>query len=106
MKFPEHVAVSFLFAQFGVQQQYGVGGSMLMILAGNLPDADTLTLFGGLRFYRKYHRDVIVRSHNAHINCIEFCLPDAGYALSDMGAEPVNGHAREMIQHPAKARHR
>jgi membrane-bound metal-dependent hydrolase YbcI (DUF457 family) len=58
MKFPEHVAISYLLAQFGCQQQYGPGGTVLMILAGNLPDLDTLTLFAGYRAYRKYHRIV------------------------------------------------
>ena len=56
MKFPEHVALSFLIAQFGFQEQYGAAGTVLVVLAGNLPDVDTLTLLGGWRFYRTHHR--------------------------------------------------
>lgn len=58
MKFPEHVALSVLIAQFAVQQEYGLAGTALMIVAGNLPDIDTLTLFGGHWVYRRYHRIV------------------------------------------------
>src|SRR5262249_40425832 len=58
MKFPEHVALSFLIAQFGVQEEYGAVGTVLVLVAGNLPDIDTLTLLGGWRFYRTYHRIV------------------------------------------------
>jgi hypothetical protein len=58
MKFPEHVTLSFLIAQLGVQQQYGPVGTLLVIGAGNLPDLDTLTLLGGWRLYRRYHRIV------------------------------------------------
>jgi hypothetical protein len=56
MKFPEHVTFSFLLAQCGPQQHYGWAGTALVVLAGNLPDLDVLTLFGGYRFYRNYHR--------------------------------------------------
>jgi membrane-bound metal-dependent hydrolase YbcI (DUF457 family) len=56
MKFPEHVSFSFLLAQLGVQPHYGLAGTALMVLAGNLPDLDTLTLLGGPQIYRKYHR--------------------------------------------------
>jgi membrane-bound metal-dependent hydrolase YbcI (DUF457 family) len=56
MKFPEHVAFAFLLAQCGAQQEYGVAGTALVILAGNVPDVDVLTLLGGWRFYRNYHR--------------------------------------------------
>ncbi len=38
MKVPEHVALSYLIAQLGVQPQYG------------------LTVLAGWRYYRKYHR--------------------------------------------------
>lgn len=41
-----------------MQQQYGLAGTALMVVAGNLPDIDTLTLFGGSRVYRRYHRIV------------------------------------------------
>jgi membrane-bound metal-dependent hydrolase YbcI (DUF457 family) len=58
MKFPEHLSLSFLLAQLGVQQQYGPGGTLLMLAAGNLPDLDTVTLFMGWRIYRTYHRVV------------------------------------------------
>jgi hypothetical protein len=58
MKFPEHITLSFLIAQLGVQQHYGTPGTLLVIAAGNLPDLDTLTLLGGWRFYRTYHRIV------------------------------------------------
>jgi len=43
-------------AQLGVQQQYGSGGTALMLVAGFLPDLDTLTLLAGRRVYRTYHR--------------------------------------------------
>jgi membrane-bound metal-dependent hydrolase YbcI (DUF457 family) len=56
MKFPEHVTFSFLLAQCGTQQQYGWPGTALVVLAGNLPDLDVLTLFVGYRFYRRNHR--------------------------------------------------
>src|SRR5438128_1355164 len=56
MKFPEHVTLSFLIAQFGVQQDYGSAGTVLVVLAGNLPDLDSLTVLGGWRFYRAHHR--------------------------------------------------
>lgn len=35
-----------------------MAGTVLMVLAGNLPDIDTLTLFAGNRVYRRYHRIV------------------------------------------------
>lgn len=56
MKFPEHVTFSFLLAQCGPQQEFGWAGTALVVLAGNLPDVDVLTLFGSYRFYRRYHR--------------------------------------------------
>jgi hypothetical protein len=56
MKAPEHVAFSFLIAQLGIQQHYGWAGTALVVLAGNLPDVDVLTLVGGWEFYRKHHR--------------------------------------------------
>lgn len=56
MKIPEHIALSYLLAQFGVQQQYGPGGTALVIAAGCLPDLDGLTLLGGWNVYRTYHR--------------------------------------------------
>src|SRR5438132_447747 len=56
MKIPEHMALSYLLAQFSVQQQYGSWGTALMIGAGCLPDLDGLTLLAGWRCYRTYHR--------------------------------------------------
>jgi hypothetical protein len=56
MKIPEHIAFSYLLAQLGVQQQYGPWGTGLMIAAGCLPDLDGLTILGGWRCYRRYHR--------------------------------------------------
>jgi membrane-bound metal-dependent hydrolase YbcI (DUF457 family) len=56
MKVPEHLGLSFLMAQLGVQQQYGPGGTALMMLAGCLPDLDALTAFAGWDVYRRWHR--------------------------------------------------
>src|SRR5436309_885270 len=58
MKFPEHVTMSFLVAQLGVQQEFGFAGTALVVVAGCLPDLDSLTLLAGWRVYRKYHRVV------------------------------------------------
>ncbi len=56
MKFPEHIAMSYLLAQLGVQQEYGLVGTALVVAAGNLPDLDVATLLVSRRFYRDYHR--------------------------------------------------
>src|SRR5205814_791783 len=56
MKLPEHLALSYLLAQFGVQQAYGPGGTALMVAAGLLPDLDGVTILGGWRCHRRYHR--------------------------------------------------
>jgi len=56
MKLPEHLTLSFLLAQFGVQQEFGPVGTALMVAAGVLPDLDTLSLLGGWRAHRTYHR--------------------------------------------------
>jgi membrane-bound metal-dependent hydrolase YbcI (DUF457 family) len=56
MKVPEHLALSFLMAQFGVQQEYGPGGTALMMLAGFLPDLDAVTVVAGWDVYRRWHR--------------------------------------------------
>jgi membrane-bound metal-dependent hydrolase YbcI (DUF457 family) len=58
MKIPEHIALSYLLAQFGVQQHYGPTGTALMIAAGCLPDLDGFTILGGWRLHRIYHRVV------------------------------------------------
>jgi membrane-bound metal-dependent hydrolase YbcI (DUF457 family) len=56
MKVPEHLALSFLMAQLGMQQQYGPGGTALMMLAGFLPDLDAVTAVSGWDVYRRWHR--------------------------------------------------
>lgn len=56
MKIPEHLALSYLLAQFGVQQTYGPGGTWLMLVAGMLPDLDGVSILGGWRCHRTYHR--------------------------------------------------
>jgi len=56
MKLPEHIAMSYLLAQLGVQQEYGPVGTALVVAAGNLPDLDVATLLVSRRFYRHYHR--------------------------------------------------
>jgi membrane-bound metal-dependent hydrolase YbcI (DUF457 family) len=58
MKVPEHLALAFLTAQFGVQQQYGPGGTALMMLAGFLPDLDAVTALAGWDLYRRWHRKI------------------------------------------------
>jgi membrane-bound metal-dependent hydrolase YbcI (DUF457 family) len=58
MKFPEHLTLSFLMAQMQVQPEYGTAGTILVLLAGNLPDLDTLTFFFNRRLFRNYHRIV------------------------------------------------
>jgi hypothetical protein len=58
MKLPEHVALSFLLAQLGVQQEYGPLGTGLMVAAGVLPDLDGLTIVGGWECHDRYHRVV------------------------------------------------
>lgn len=56
MKIPEHLALSYLLAQFGVHQHYGPGGTALMLVAGMLPDLDGVSILGGWGCHRKYHR--------------------------------------------------
>jgi membrane-bound metal-dependent hydrolase YbcI (DUF457 family) len=56
MKIPEHVALSYLLAQLGVHQAFGPAGTALMIVAGNLPDLDGISILGGWRCHRTYHR--------------------------------------------------
>jgi hypothetical protein len=80
MKLPEHVTLSFLLAQFGVQQEYGLAGTALMILAGNLPDLDGLTICLGWRFYRRYHRIV---GHGLPVTLLgPLLLASLGWSLS------------------------
>lgn len=56
MKIPEHVALSVLLAQFGVQPEFGWPGTALMVAAGCLPDRDGAAVVAGWQFYRRYHR--------------------------------------------------
>ncbi|MBI1913531.1 MAG: metal-dependent hydrolase [Planctomycetes bacterium] len=56
MKIPEHLALSYLLAQFGVAQEFGAAGTGLVLLAGMLPDLDGLSILGGWRCHRTYHR--------------------------------------------------
>src|SRR5262249_33859367 len=56
MKIPEHLALSYLLAQFGVAKEFGETGTALMLLAGMLPDLDGLSILGGWRCHRMYHR--------------------------------------------------
>jgi hypothetical protein len=56
MKLPEHLALSYLLALLGPQQQFGPAGTGLMLAAGFLPDLDTLTVLAGWRWHRRYHR--------------------------------------------------
>jgi hypothetical protein len=56
MKLPEHLALSFLVAQFGIQQEYGPVGTALVLAAGVLPDLDVLSILGGWQCHRAHHR--------------------------------------------------
>jgi membrane-bound metal-dependent hydrolase YbcI (DUF457 family) len=58
MKLPEHLALSFVLGHFGVQPEYGIGGTLLVVAAGLLPDLDGITILGGWRCHRTYHRVV------------------------------------------------
>jgi hypothetical protein len=48
--------MTFLLAQFGVQQEYGLAGTVLVVAAGLLPDLDGIGVIFGWRFYQRYHR--------------------------------------------------
>jgi membrane-bound metal-dependent hydrolase YbcI (DUF457 family) len=56
MKLPEHITLSFLLAQFGVQHACGWPGTALVIAAGVLPDLDGLGIVLGWRSYQRHHR--------------------------------------------------
>src|SRR5262249_48658070 len=56
MKIPEHLALSYLVSQFGVEQHYGLVGTGLMMAAGMMPDLDGLLVLGGWRLHSRYHR--------------------------------------------------
>src|SRR5205085_5538401 len=58
MKIPEHLALSYLLAQLGPQQMFGHAGTVLMMVAGMLPDLDGVSILGGWDAHRKYHRKV------------------------------------------------
>jgi membrane-bound metal-dependent hydrolase YbcI (DUF457 family) len=58
MKIPEHLALSYLVAQFGVQHEFGPAGTALVVLAGILPDLDGVSIVGGWSCHLKYHRVV------------------------------------------------
>ncbi len=89
MKVPEHVAFSFLLAQFGVQQQFGWPGTALMIAAGCLPDLDGLGIVGGWRFYQKYHR---ILGHGLPMIVVgPLCLAGLGAAIFHLPLLPLWG---------------
>lgn len=52
MTIPQHLALSFLLAQFDVQPRYGIGGTALVVAAGVLPDLDRLSLLAGWHAHR------------------------------------------------------
>jgi hypothetical protein len=54
MKIPQHIALSFLLAQFGAQQQYGWRGTALVVAAGCLPDVDALSALAGWHAHRTW----------------------------------------------------
>jgi membrane-bound metal-dependent hydrolase YbcI (DUF457 family) len=58
MKIPEHLATSYLLAQFGAEQAYGPAGTLLVMAAGMLPDLDGVSILGGWKCHLKYHRKV------------------------------------------------
>lgn len=66
MKLPEHIALSFLLAQCGVQQQYGPLGTGLVIAAGCLPDLDGLGFVFSWKLYRRHHR---ILGHGLPLAC-------------------------------------
>lgn len=56
MKIPEHLALSYLIAQFNVQPRYGLAGTALVMAAGMLPDLDGITIVAGWDYHRRHHR--------------------------------------------------
>jgi membrane-bound metal-dependent hydrolase YbcI (DUF457 family) len=50
----QHLALSFLLAQFIVQPDYGSAGTLLVLVAGILPDVDGLSILGGWNAQRTY----------------------------------------------------
>jgi membrane-bound metal-dependent hydrolase YbcI (DUF457 family) len=87
MKIPEHIALSLLLAQFGVQEQYGLSGAALMIAAGCLPDLDGAAIVAGWRFYRRYHR---ILGHGLPLTIIgPLLLALIGVAIHGWAALPV-----------------
>jgi len=58
MKIQEHLALSYLLAQLGPQQSYGTTGTILMMVAGLLPDLDGVSILGGWKCHLRYHRKI------------------------------------------------
>ena len=58
MKIPEHLAISYLLAQLGPQQAWGLPGTLLMMTAGMLPDLDGVSILGGWNCHLRYHRKI------------------------------------------------
>jgi len=58
MKIQEHLALSFLLAQLGAQQSYGTVGTVLVMVAGMLPDLDGVSILGGWKCHLRYHRKI------------------------------------------------
>jgi membrane-bound metal-dependent hydrolase YbcI (DUF457 family) len=58
MKIPEHLTLSYLLAQLGPQQEYGLAGTLLVMTAGMLPDLDGLSVLAGWKAHLKYHRKI------------------------------------------------
>jgi membrane-bound metal-dependent hydrolase YbcI (DUF457 family) len=54
MTIPQHLALSFLLAQFVVRQDYGLAGTLLVLAAGCMPDLDGLSVLGGWNAQRAY----------------------------------------------------
>src|SRR5436853_2848361 len=58
MKIPEHLALSYLIAQLGPHQTYGLPGTLLVMAAGMLPDLDGVSILGGWKCHLRYHRKI------------------------------------------------
>ncbi len=78
MKIPEHLALSYLLAQFGPQDSYGTAGTLLVMVAGMLPDLDGISILGGWKCHLRYHRKV---GHGLPMTLAGPALLAAGWAL-------------------------
>src|SRR5688572_25436546 len=58
MKIPEHLALSYLLAQLGPQPLQSPAGTLLVMVAGMLPDLDGVSILGGWKCHLRYHRKV------------------------------------------------